>query len=261
MGQVTESLVLIGQDGPQLTIDQLLTEFDAEVVRVRPLPNLYRYAHVKSNVESFGDLPTLSLKEPAMVGWRGAMKRVSDILVAGSLLVVLAPALALIALIIRVTSKGPAMFYQTRMGVDGHTFLLVKFRTMYRDAERETGPIWARNHDPRCTRFGAFLRWTSLDELPQLWNVLRGEMSLVGPRPERPVFVEQFTLKYPTYMLRHSVKGGMTGWAQVNGWRGNTSLTARLEHDLYYVQNWSFALDIKTLYRTVFGGFLNKNAY
>jgi len=262
LGQVTESLVLIGQqEGPQYTIDQLLTEFDAEVVRVRPLPNLYRYAHVKSNFESFGDLPTLSLNEPAMVGWRGAMKRASDLAVAGLLLILLSPLLATIALIIRLTSKGPALFLQTRMGVDGRTFRLVKFRTMHRDAERETGPIWARNHDPRCTRFGSFLRWTSLDELPQLWNVLRGEMSLVGPRPERPVFVDQFTHQYPTYMLRHSVKGGMTGWAQVNGWRGNTSLTTRLEHDLYYVQNWSFSFDLKILWRTLAGGFLNKNAY
>jgi lipopolysaccharide/colanic/teichoic acid biosynthesis glycosyltransferase len=146
------------------------------------------------------------------------------------------------------------------MGVDGRTFRLVKFRTMHADAERETGPVWARNHDPRCTPIGAFLRWTSLDELPQLWNVLRGEMSLVGPRPERPVFVEQFTRKHPTYMLRHSVKGGLTGWAQVNGWRGNTSLTTRLEHDLHYVQNWSFAFDLKILWRTLIGGFLNKHA-
>ena len=140
-------------------------------------------------------------------------------------------------------------------------FRMIKFRTMREDAERETGEVWAQQDDPRRTRVGAALRRMSLDELPQLWNVLKGEMSLVGPRPERPVFVEQFRHRFPRYMLRHRVKAGMTGWAQVKGWRGNTSLERRLEHDLYYIQHWSLWLDMKILWLTLWRGFVDRNAY
>lgn len=145
--------------------------------------------------------------------------------------------------------------------MDGRIFQMLKFRTMKVDAEEKTGPIWAKEDDPRRTKVGAFLRKTSLDELPQLFNVLRGEMSLVGPRPERPNFIEEFRNKIPLYMLRHKVKAGMTGWAQVHGWRGNTSLEKRLEHDLYYIQHWSIGLDLKILFMTLWKGFFNKSAY
>jgi lipopolysaccharide/colanic/teichoic acid biosynthesis glycosyltransferase len=147
------------------------------------------------------------------------------------------------------------------MGLDGRTFQMLKFRSMRIDAEASTGAVWAREADNRRTLLGTILRKTSLDELPQLWNVLRGEMSLVGPRPERPVFVDQFRKEIPHYMLRHKVKSGITGWAQVNGWRGNTSLRRRIECDLYYIQNWSYALDLKILTLTLWKGFVNKNAY
>ncbi len=261
LGQVTESLVLIGHDGPSTSVDDLLTEFDAEVVGVRPMSDAYRWAHVKSNVISFGDFPTLSLNQPAVFGWRGLLKRAADVALSGLALIVLSPLLALIAVGIRLSSNGTALFFQTRVTRDGKLFRLVKFRTMRDDAERDTGPVWARNHDPRCTTIGRILRRTSLDELPQLWNVLKGEMSLVGPRPERPVFVDEFATEMPTYMLRHTVKAGLTGWAQVNGWRGNTSILTRLEHDLHYIQHWSVLFDAKILWRTVAGGFRNKNAY
>jgi lipopolysaccharide/colanic/teichoic acid biosynthesis glycosyltransferase len=146
------------------------------------------------------------------------------------------------------------------MGLDGKAFHVYKFRSMYEGAEDETGPIWARENDPRCTPIGRWLRRFDLDELPQFWNVLRGDMSIVGPRPERPYFVEQFKHRIPQYMLRHKVKAGITGWAQVNGWRGNTSLEKRIEYDLYYIENWSVGLDIKIMWLTVLKG-IQKHAY
>jgi exopolysaccharide biosynthesis polyprenyl glycosylphosphotransferase len=166
-----------------------------------------------------------------------------------------------IAVAIRATSPGPVLLRQERMGLDGRAFRMLKFRTMRADAEADTGPVWATENDPRRTRLGAWLRRFSLDELPQLVNVLRGEMSLVGPRPERPVFVEEFRRRFPGYMLRHKVKAGMTGWAQINGWRGNTSLEKRLEFDLYYIERWSLAFDLKILLMTLWRGFAGKNAY
>ena len=147
------------------------------------------------------------------------------------------------------------------MGLDGHPFELLKFRSMYQDAERESGPVWASENDPRRTTIGKFLRRFSLDELPQLWNVLMGDMSLVGPRPERPFFVDQFKDRVPQYMLRHKVKAGITGWAQVNGWRGNTSIEKRIEYDLYYIENWSVALDFKIMWLTILHLSFYRHAY
>ncbi len=174
---------------------------------------------------------------------------------------VVAPLMLLLTLVIKITSKGPAFFRQERMGLDGKRFYVWKFRSMYADAERESGPVWAREDDPRCTPVGKVLRRFSLDELPQFWNVLKGDMSLVGPRPERPFFVEQFKQRIPQYMLRHKVKAGLTGWAQVNGWRGNTSIEKRIEYDLYYIENWSVSLDFKILWLTVLKGFFHRHAY
>jgi lipopolysaccharide/colanic/teichoic acid biosynthesis glycosyltransferase len=147
------------------------------------------------------------------------------------------------------------VFYrQERMGLDGRAFTVYKFRSMYQNAEEVTGPIWAREDDPRATPIGRWLRRLDLDELPQFWNVLKGEMSIVGPRPERPFFVQQFKHRIPQYMLRHKVKAGITGWAQVNGWRGNTSLEKRIEYDLYYIENWSVTLDLKIMWLTLIRG-------
>jgi len=168
---------------------------------------------------------------------------------------------AAIAAAIRLNSPGSVFYRQERMGLDRRPFMVLKFRSMHEDAERDTGPVWTRENDPRRTAVGTFLRRFSLDELPQLWNVLRGEMSLVGPRPERPFFVEQFKEKVPQYMLRHKVKSGLTGWAQVNGWRGDTSIEKRIEYDLYYIGNWSVSLDFKILWLTVVRVLFHKNAY
>ena len=153
------------------------------------------------------------------------------------------------------------VYSQERMGLDGLTFMALKFRSMHQDAESRTGAVWASENDTRRTKFGSFLRKYSLDELPQLFNVLKGEMSLVGPRPERPIFIERFKSQIPHYMLRHKVKAGITGWAQINGWRGNTSLEKRIECDLYYIERWSIWLDIKILFLTFFRGFFDPNAY
>jgi len=154
------------------------------------------------------------------------------------------------------------VFYrQERMGLDGKPFMIYKFRSMYDDAEAITGPVFASEHDPRRTPLGKLLRRSNVDELPQLWNVLKGDMSIVGPRPERPLFVAQFKDKIPSYMLRHKVKAGITGWAQVNGWRGNTSIEKRIEYDLYYIENWSVRLDLKIMWLTLLRGFFHKHAY
>jgi len=159
-----------------------------------------------------------------------------------------------VAFLIKRSSPGPAFYAQERMGLDGKGFTVYKFRTMVLEAEDATGPIWARDEDPRTTKVGQWLRRFDLDELPQFWNVFRGDMSIVGPRPERPFFVEQFKHRIPQYMLRHKVKAGITGWAQVNGWRGNTSLEKRIEFDLYYIENWSLSLDFKIMWLTVLRG-------
>ena len=169
--------------------------------------------------------------------------------------------MVLIAIVIKFTSPGAVFYRQERMGIGGDTFEMLKFRSMRIDAEGETGAVWAKADDPRRTLFGAFLRKTSLDELPQFFNVLKGDMSIVGPRPERPVFIEEFRKSIPRYMLRHKMKAGITGWAQVNGWRGDTDLKKRIEYDLYYIENWSFWFDLKIMWLTVWKGLVSKNAY
>ena len=175
---------------------------------------------------------------------------------------VIFPVLATIGVLIKWKGgRGPVLFTQERVSVDGRRFRMYKFRSMVEDAEKETGPVFATSDDPRRTAIGGLLRKHNLDELPQLLNVILGDMSLVGPRPERPPFVQQFKERIPQYMLRHRVKSGMTGWAQVNGWRGNTSIEKRIEYDLYYIENWSLRLDLKILILTIFRGFGQKHAY
>jgi len=185
------------------------------------------------------------------VNWARVVKRTLDFLIALLALLVLAPLFAVVAASILITSGRPIFYTQNRVGQGGKLFRIIKFRSMKCDAERETGPIWASDHDQRCTRIGDWLRHSNIDELPQLWNVLRGDMSLVGPRPERPSFVNEFRRSIPNYDLRHAVPGGMTGWAQVHGWRGRTSLRKRIQYDLDYIERWSPALDVRILLMTV----------
>jgi Undecaprenyl-phosphate glucose phosphotransferase len=222
---------------------------------------LMQYMSLRAGVEELDGIPIVNLRETPIQGWNSVIKRGFDIVFSLLFLIVSAPIMAVLALLIKLTSPGPVLYNQKRMGLDGHLFNMYKFRSMHVDAERQTGPIWAKKRDSRRTRLGAFMRSTSLDEFPQLVNVLKGDMSLVGPRPERPPFVQKFRENIPKYMLRHKVKSGITGWAQINGWRGNTSIEKRIEYDLYYIQNWSIWFDLKILIMTLWKGMINKHAY
>jgi exopolysaccharide biosynthesis polyprenyl glycosylphosphotransferase len=203
----------------------------------------------------------LSLRGNPHYGWERVAKRAMDLVLGSLAAIVLAPAMLLLAILIKCTSRGSVFYRQPRTGQGGRTFEMLKFRSMRIDAEHSIGPVWARRGDKRCTPVGRLMRRWSLDELPQLLNVLAGDMSLVGPRPERGVLIERFRDRIPNYTQRQQVKAGMTGWAQVNGWRGNTSLRRRVEYDLYYISNWSLWLDVKILAMTLWRGFRHRNAY
>jgi Undecaprenyl-phosphate glucose phosphotransferase len=249
-------------DYPRLAT--VLNDIGDEPVAIHFVPDVFAVsalASLRRGFEEFEDIPFIHLRDTALYGWNLVLKRVFDLGLGLVALGFAAPVMLTIAAAIKLTSRGPVLYRQDRMGLDGRRFRMLKFRTMCVDAEAATGPVWARPGDPRRTRLGTFLRETSLDELPQLWNVLRGEMSLVGPRPERPSFVEEFRRRVPGYMLRHKVKAGITGWAQINGWRGNTSIEKRIEYDLYYIESWSIAFDLKILCQTLWLGFRNRNAY
>jgi len=229
-------------------------------VDVKLVPDVYQYATLFGGLEEFGGLPIVNLQSTGVMGINAIAKRIFDLLLSGLLLALLSPLFVVIAIIVKASSSGSVLFAQERVGLDGRPFRMLKFRTMRPDAE-SAGPQFAEAADPRVTAIGAWLRRTSLDELPQLWNVLVGDMSLVGPRPERPVFIDQFRRRIPRYQLRHMVKSGMTGWAQIHGLRGNTSIQKRVEYDLYYIEHWSLLLDLKILARTLAFGFLSRNAY
>ena len=238
----------------------LMGKLALRTVDVKIVPDLFQYVTLYGGLEEFGGLPIVSLQGGPLEGWNLVAKRVFDILFSAAALILVSPILLVVALLVKLTSKGPVLYKQERMGMDGAVFPILKFRTMRTDAE-SSGARMATAGDDRRTPVGAFLRRTSLDELPQLFNVLRGDMSLVGPRPERPVFIEEFKRQIPKYHLRHKVKSGITGWAQINGLRGQTSIQKRIEYDLYYIENWSLLLDLKILVRTALGGFLSRNAY
>ena len=225
-----------------------------EVIEVHVVPDLLQFIALRSRLEDLDGLPIISINDVPLRGFNSLVKRFVDVALSSAVLIVGAIPALLIALAIKRSSPGPIFYIQERMGLDGKSFTVYKFRSMPIDAEEVTGPIWARDDDPRATRVGRWLRRTDVDELPQFWNVLRGDMSIVGPRPERPFFVEQFKHQIPQYMLRHKVKAGITGWAQINGWRGNTSLEKRIEFDLYYIENWSIALDLKIMWLTLARG-------
>ncbi|HWP46845.1 MAG TPA: undecaprenyl-phosphate glucose phosphotransferase [Candidatus Limnocylindrales bacterium] len=239
----------------------ILNTLDREYVDIKVVPDLVQYVALKGGVDELDGIPIVTLRETPLQGWNSIIKRGFDILLSLIGIILFAPIMIILAILIKLTSPGPIFYVQQRMGLDGRVFNMYKFRSMYVNAEQRTGAVWAKKNDPRRTKIGAFMRRTSLDELPQLFNVLKGEMSLVGPRPERPPFVEQFTEKFPQYILRHKVKSGMTGWAQVNGWRGNTSIEKRIEYDLYYIANWSLLFDIKILLLTLWKGMVNDHAY
>jgi len=229
-----------------------------ECIDVKVVPDLLQFIALRARLEDLDGLPVININDVPLQGVHAWVKRGLDLTISMVGLVILGIPLAILAALVRWSSPGPVFYRQERMGLDGKAFTVYKFRSMRIDAEESTGPIWADRDDPRATRIGRWLRRFDLDELPQLWNVLRGDMSLVGPRPERPFFVEQFKYSLPQYMLRHKVKAGITGWAQVNGWRGNTSLEKRLEYDLYYIENWSVTLDLKIIWLTVVRGLFQR---
>ena len=229
-----------------------------ECIDVKVVPDLLQFIAIRARLEDLDGLPIININDVPLQGFNAWLKRVIDIVLSASALLVMGIPLAIIAALVKWTSSGQVFYTQERMGLDGKAFTVYKFRSMYEGAEERTGPIWAREDDPRATPVGRWLRRLDLDELPQFWNVLKGDMSIVGPRPERPFFVEQFKHRIPQYMLRHKVKAGITGWAQVNGWRGNTSLEKRIEYDLYYIENWSVTLDLKIMWLTVFRGLFQR---
>ena len=242
-------------------IMEIITNIGDEMVDIKVVPDLFKFMSLRGSVEEFEGLPIIGLRGSPMVGWSRVIKRLTDILGSFFLLLVLSPVFLILAMAVKLSSPGPVFYRQQRMGLDGRVFTMLKFRSMRVDAETQSGPVWASENDPRRTPLGSFMRRTSLDELPQFFNVLKGEMSLVGPRPERPELIQNFKTNVPGYMLRHKMKAGITGWAQINGWRGNTSLEKRIEHDLYYIENWSLGLDLKIIMLTMLRGFMNPHAY
>ena len=207
-------------------------------------------------------LPVINIRYvPLTNTFNSIIKRAMDI--AGSIvaIVLFSPVMLVTAILVKTTSKGPLIYAQERVGLHNKPFRMYKFRSMEVQDPKEEKRCWTVRGDSRVTPVGRFIRMTSIDELPQLFNVLKGDMSLVGPRPERPLFVEKFREEIPRYMVKHQVRPGMTGWAQINGYRGNTSIRKRIDHDLYYIENWTVGLDIKILFLTFFKGFINKNAY
>ncbi|HQH27948.1 MAG TPA: undecaprenyl-phosphate glucose phosphotransferase, partial [Oligoflexia bacterium] len=258
-GRVDQVIVALPlQDHERLS--EIIGMIGDSMVDVKIVPDIHEFIQLGSQVEEFDGLPVVSLASTPLVGLNRILKRAFDLLLSAVLLVVLSPVLVLLALLVKLSSRGPVFYHQERVGLDGRKFTILKFRTMYCDAELN-GAQFAVRGDPRVTPLGRVLRRLNLAELPQLLNVFRGQMSLVGPRPERPVFIEQFRSRTPRYMLRHKVQAGMTGWAQVHGWRGSTSIEKRIEHDLYYIENWSLLLDFRILLLTLFNSFRDRNAY
>lgn len=243
-------------------LGHIINECEKAGVRTQIIPDYVKYIPAKPYVEEVGGLPIINIRYVPLDNIANKfVKRLFDIV--GSLIsiIVFSPVMILASIIIKITSPGPIIFKQERVGLNRKPFVMYKFRSMKVQKDEEEKGQWTTEDDPRKTRFGNFIRKTSIDELPQLFNVLKGDMSLVGPRPERPFFVGQFREEIPRYMVKHQVRPGMTGWAQVNGLRGDTSIKDRIEHDLYYIENWSFGFDIKIMWFTVFKGFINKNAY
>jgi Undecaprenyl-phosphate glucose phosphotransferase len=242
-------------------IEALANELSTRLAHICLVPDLFHFDIVNSRISDLGGLPVIHLVDEAPLEFRRIVKRVIDILFSMAVLILTLPVQLIIAALVKISSPGPVFYRQQRMGLNGLTFDILKYRSMPVHTESDTGPVWAKQEEDRATPLGRFLRRTSLDELPQFINVLMGDMSVVGPRPERPVFIEEFRQRIPRYMLRHKMKAGITGWAQVNGWRGNTSIEKRIEHDIYYIQNWSLLLDVKIILMTIWSGFVNKNAY
>lgn len=243
-------------------LNKIVAECEKSGVHTKFIPDYGNIIPTRPYTEDLLGLPVINIRYvPLSNTFNALIKRLTDIIGAVICIIIFSPVMLVSAILVKTTSKGPLIFKQERVGLHNKPFQMYKFRTMYVQTEEEERKGWTQKNDPRVTSVGRFLRKTSLDEFPQLFNVLKGDMSLVGPRPERPQYVEKFREEIPRYMIKHQVRPGMTGWAQVNGYRGDTSIRKRIEHDLYYIENWTLGLDIKILFLTVFKGFINKNAY
>jgi len=279
LGQTFEGVTVIGLYGdlekyaPALDIiflclpledqpvaEKMLGYLATTTVEVKVIPSIYEFITLRAEAEMFEGLPVITLQGSPLHGWNIILKRSSDVIGSTIALLLTLPMQGVIAALIKLTSPGPVFFKQERMGLDGKPFMMLKFRTMQVDQPGDTVLLTPMN-DPRVTPIGKFLRRMSLDELPQFWNVVKGDMSVVGPRPERSWVVEEVRKQIPLYMLKHKMKAGITGWAQVCGWRGDTSLEKRIEFDLYYIEHWSIWLDLKIMWLTIWQGFVHKHAY
>ena len=226
------------------------------------MPDYHNIIPTKPYTEDLQGLPVINIRYvPLSNTFNAMLKRIVDIFGAFVAIILFSPVMLFSCIMIKLTSPGPLIYRQTRVGLHNKPFEMYKFRSMEVQTEEKEKKAWTVKNDPRVTGFGKFMRHTSIDELPQLFNILKGDMSLVGPRPERPFFVEKFREEIPRYMVKHQVRPGLTGWAQVNGYRGDTSIRKRIDCDLYYIENWTLGLDFKILFLTFFKGFVNKNAY
>ena len=255
--------VIIGMpESSHQELVNIISLCEREKVGIRVFPDVFQIMASEVSIGDLGGMPLLTIRDVALQGWKLTLKRGLDVVLSGFALILTSPFLLLTALLVKLDSSGPVFYVQERMGLDAKPFKMIKFRSMRLDAEEE-GPGWTVEDDPRRTKLGTIMRRFNIDELPQLVNVFVGDMSLVGPRPERPVYVEQFRQSIPRYMDRHREKAGITGWAQVNGLRGDTSIVERTKYDLWYIENWSVALDIKIIIRTAVQTIVgtNKNAY
>ncbi|KAB8033784.1 undecaprenyl-phosphate glucose phosphotransferase [Fluviispira multicolorata] len=242
-------------------VNEVYMHLDKNLSEILLIPYLGERIFFEPKSIKIEGMLTIALNSSSLHNSGRFAKRLFDIVFASLFVIVFLPVYLICIVLVKFSSSGPVFFKQERMGLDGKRFYCYKFRGMYVNAEEKSGPVWAKADDDRTTPIGKWLRKTSLDEIPQFINVLKGEMSIVGPRPERPIFVDNFKTQIPGYMLRHKVKAGITGWAQINGWRGNTSLEKRIECDLWYIQNWSMWLDLKIVFLTPFKGLVHPNAY
>jgi Undecaprenyl-phosphate glucose phosphotransferase len=243
-------------------LEKIVSACEKAGVKTSIIPDYYKIIPARPYIDEVDNLPIINVRYIALDNIGSAMlKRIFDIIVSTIAIILFLPFFILIPIIIKITSPGPIIFKQDRIGYNKKKFAMYKFRSMKIQQQNDSNTKWTSENDPRKTAFGNFLRKTSLDEIPQLFNVLKGEMSLIGPRPEREYYVEKFKETIPKYMIKHQVRPGITGWAQVNGWRGDTSIEKRIEYDLYYIENWSFWLDVKIVFFTIVKGFINKNAY
>jgi Undecaprenyl-phosphate glucose phosphotransferase len=253
-------IALSGED--YINLGEIINSCERAGVKTQIVPYYYKYIPSKPYMDDLDGIPIIDTRHVPLDNFiKRASKRILDILFSSFALFITSPLMLISALMIKMTSPGPVFFKQERVGLNRKPFMMYKFRSMKIQTEDEEKDKWTTKDDPRKTKWGAFMRKTSIDELPQFINVLRGDMSVVGPRPERPYFVQQFKDEIPKYMIKHQVRPGITGWAQINGWRGDTSIVKRIEFDLYYIENWKFSFDIKIILLTLFKGFINKNAY